>query len=120
VAGHFTNEDEAAAFLEEVRKKRQRYIRDQLQMILREIKRIDQKSIIDIALRECMKKKLFCATDFIDMVRYIERQRQIHMTIPTEKEGSIHSVNIEHESLFQTTSQKRDVNEYLAVLEGQA
>lgn len=120
VAGHFTNEDEAAAFLEEVRKKRQRYIRDQLQMILREIKRIDQKSIIDTALRECMKKKLFCATDFIDMVRYIERQRQIHITTPTEKEVSIHPVNIEHESLFQTTSQKRDVNEYLAVLEGQA
>ncbi|WP_235356920.1 IS21 family transposase [Bacillus alveayuensis] len=119
VVEYFTGTDTARIFLEEVRKKHQRYIRDQLQMILREIKRINQQGIIDMALKECMKKKLFCATDFIDMVRYIERQRQSYNTNQDKSGKPVKPLDGNDESFYQTMAQKRDVNEYLAVLEGQ-
>lgn len=101
----------------EIQKQYPRYIRDQLQMILRQIKRTNYQILIDSSLKECVVRELFCATDFIDMVHYIERQRQF----TKQKDNSqiaIKPLETHNESIFQTTTQKRDVNEYLSVLEG--
>lgn len=73
---------------------------------------------MDAALKECVNKRLFCATDFIDMVQYMNRQRQVYVTKPNENDVTIKSLYVQNESFIQTTTQKRDVNEYLSVLEG--
>ena len=118
VAGYFNDDELAQSFLKEVRSRHPRYIRDQLDMILRQIKRTKQQEIMDAALKECVNKRLFCATDFIDMVQYMNRQRQVYVTKPNENDVTIKSLYVQNESFIQTTTQKRDVNEYLSVLEG--
>lgn len=118
VAGYFNDDELAQSFLKEVRSRHPRYIRDQLDMILRQIKRTKQQEIMDAALKECVNKRLFCATDFVDMVQYMNRQRQVYVTKPNENDVTIKSLYVQNESFIQTTTQKRDVNEYLSVLEG--
>lgn len=103
----------------EIRSRYPRYIRDQLQMILRQIKRTEQQETINTALKECVDKKLYCATDFIDMVQYVERERQVHVTKQNKDNELVKPLYIQNKSFIHTTTQKRDVNEYLAVLEGQ-
>lgn len=45
VAGYFNDDELAQSFLKEVRSRHPRYIRDQLDMILRQIKRTKQQEI---------------------------------------------------------------------------
>lgn len=119
VAGYFRDYELAKSFLMEIRSRYPRYIRDQLQMILRQIKRTEQQETINTALKECVDKKLYCATDFIDMVQYVERERQVHVTKQNKDSELVKPLYIQNKSFIHTTTQKRDVNEYLAVLEGQ-
>ena len=117
VASNFSNKEKATIYLETIRDKRSRYIRDQLQMILKQIKTNNQK-VIDTALEECMDKHLFSATEFVDMVQYLNRQR--HVTVTEELKG-IQDSNLIHpssDSVLQTEIHKRDVQEYVSVLEG--
>ena len=74
VATSFSNESKAMVYLEKIRKARPRYIRNQLQLITKQIKQSDKK-IIDLALDECLNRQLFSATEFIDVVQYLNRQR---------------------------------------------
>src|SRR5690554_1883550 len=118
VADYFTDFDLAKAYITEIRKVYPRYIRDQLQIILRKIKQTKQQ-IIDLALAECVKKKLFCATDFVDMVIYIERQRQSYLTNQQDSDKVfIKPLEFQDESIYNTTTQQRDINEYITVLGG--
>nr|WP_245683845.1 IS21 family transposase [Vulcanibacillus modesticaldus] len=77
IAKHFEDVDLAYTFLQEIRKAYPRYIRDQLQIISKAIKDIDSKTL-DQALHESMKRKLFSATEFSDVVSYVKRQRQVN------------------------------------------
>ena len=120
VAGYFDDYETAKTFLEEIRSRFPRYIRDQLQMILRQIKQADQQEVINKALAACVQKKLFCATDFVDMVQYLERQRQLRVTKRVEDRNiTDKSLEIQNESIFYTTPQQRDIEEYLTLLEGE-
>jgi hypothetical protein len=49
-------------------------MRDQLQIILRETKQ-NSDELLSAALQECVRKKLYSATDFSDIVQYLKRQR---------------------------------------------
>ena len=118
VAAKFSDKYKAKIFLEKVRKERPRYIRDQLQMITKQIDQND-KNIIDTALDECINRELFSATEFIDMVQYLNRQRQVTVTHELEKKNQIKPIFPRNESILQTDTYKRDINEYISVLEGE-
>ncbi|MDY0406602.1 IS21 family transposase [Virgibacillus sp. 179-BFC.A HS] len=119
VVSGFTDEEKARWYLDEIYKRKQRYIRDQLQLISKQIKKYNQR-LLDLALEECMVKQLFSATDFSDVIQYLERQQGVTVTeeamysqenVPT----SLHPLG---DSIVQTNTQTRDINEYVSVLEG--
>jgi hypothetical protein len=122
VSQHFTDTKQAQQFLEEVRERYPRYIRDQLQIILKHAKKASQ-SLIDQALKECMRRQLFCATDFGDMMEYLERQRQKTVTEDscqqTTEQKTNQSIHRSPAITLQTDVEQRDVDQYLTVLEGQ-
>lgn len=119
VASHFDDYELAKSFLAEIRKRYSRYIRDQLQMMMKQIKRTENPGIINAALRACEEKKLYCGTDFVDMVRYIERQRQVHDTNRNKVyHMPIKPLETQNRPLFYTIPQQRNVDEYIALLEG--
>lgn len=118
VASYFSNSNKAKQFLQEIRKVRQRYIRDQLQMISKEIKKHNQE-LLDKALEECMKWQLFCATDFIDMVQYLNRQNVSSVNNEKRQIDDLKQFNYLSESVSQTKAQTRDIQEYVSVLEGE-
>ena len=117
VAANFSDKDKAAVYLQEIRKLRSRYIRDQLQIILKQIKN-NEKKVIDMALEECMRRQLFSATEFIDMVQYLNRQREGTVTKESQKIQDIKPIHPWSDSVLQTEIHKRDLEEYVSVLEG--
>ncbi|WNF35938.1 IS21 family transposase [Bacillaceae bacterium IKA-2] len=117
VAEKFENTDMALSFLETIKSAFPRYIRDQLQLISKEIK-CHEQSIINEALKECVNRKLFCATDFIDMVQYLDRQRQMIVTPPTDNDETTKILHENNQSLVNTKPATRDINDYLSVLAG--
>ena len=117
VASNFSNKSQAKVYLEKIREVRPRYIRDQLQLITKQIKQSD-KRVIDLALEECLERQLFSATEFIDVVQYLNRQRDDTVTKSLVDNKSIKSIHPWNDSVLQTEIHKRDVSEYLSVLEG--
>jgi len=71
VAGKFSDEPLAMNFLEEIWKRKSRYIRDQLQLIERVLDEFGP-SAAEQALHYCMKYRLYGATDFADAVRHFD------------------------------------------------
>jgi len=116
VASNFSDKDKAIAYLQEIRKSRKRYIRDQLQRISRQIG-LHQQELLDLTMEECFKQELFSATDFIDMIQYLDRQRYVP-AVNTRVRPDIKPIHPSSESILQTETFKRDVQEYLSVLEG--
>ncbi len=117
VASHFKNNELAIIYLTQIRMKYPRYVRDQFQLILKTIKNMEQQEVIDEALEACWQLKLFRATDFTDMVQYLERQRSIYMTKTVKQCNTAKKpVDYQSESILQISAEQRDINEYLAVL----
>lgn len=78
---------------------------------------MEQQEVIDEALEACWQLKLFRATDFTDMVQYLERQRSIYMTKTVKQCNTAKKpVDYQSESILQISAEQRDINEYLAVL----
>lgn len=117
VAEKFENTAAAHSFLQTIRSAFPRYIRDQLQLISKEIQ-LHEQSIVNEALHECIQRKLFCATDFIDMVRYRDRERQRVVTPSTDNDETIKTLHEINQSLVNTKPTTRNINDYLSVLEG--
>src|SRR5690625_4053878 len=117
VASYFSHKDDATRYLQTIRKHRSRYIRDQLQKILEQLKLLDQY-VIDVALEECMNKKMFSVTEFIDMVQYLNRQRGVTVTKEIKMNEAIEPIHSTSESVLHTEIHKRDVQEYVSMLEG--
>jgi transposase len=118
VAEQFDDIDVAFTFLKAVKTAFPRYIRDQLNLIARELKS-DDKPLVNEALRECVKQKLFCATDFSDMVRYLNRQRQVYSTVPTDNAEIIKTLHEMNQSLVTTKPATREIDDYVSVLAGE-
>ncbi len=117
VAHQFKDIELAYKFLDIVREKYPRYIRDQLQIILREI-RTNNEDILSAALGECIKRNLYSATDFSDIVSYVKRQRQVHDTV-TDNAKSVEQLNKISGWIMETEAQKREVDAYTVILEGE-
>lgn len=117
VASYFSDYDKAMNYLQAIRTRLPRYTRDQLQMIVNAMKNEEQKQI-DLALEECIKRGFYSATEFIDIVQYLNRQRQSNSYSNVAENDEIKPIHPWSESALQTNIQKRDIQEYLAVMEG--
>lgn len=115
VAHQFEDHDEALDYLEKLREKYPRYIRDQLQIILRETKQ-STGQITTAALKECIKRNLYSATDFSDVVSYLQRQRQKGDTV-ADTSGTESQLNSVSGWVMETEAQKRNIAAYTALLE---
>ncbi|WP_148302699.1 IS21 family transposase [Caldalkalibacillus mannanilyticus] len=117
IAEQFEDVNLAHRFLEEVRRTYPRYIRDQLQMISKTMKSIDTMTM-DLALKECMKRKLWSASEFHDAVEYVKRQRQVNIALSSKHD--MKPLNQWDQSLMEIKPRTRDVKEYIAILKGES
>ncbi|WP_308211990.1 hypothetical protein [Neobacillus cucumis] len=116
VANQFKDMEIAYEYLTILREKYPRYIRDQLQIILRETKQ-NSDEILSAALHECVRRKLYSATDFSDIVQYIKRQRQVRETVNDNAEN-VTPLNNFTGWILETEAPKREVDAYPVLLEG--
>ncbi|WP_242057294.1 Mu transposase domain-containing protein [Guptibacillus hwajinpoensis] len=115
VAKRFEETTMAFDYLDKLREKYPRYIRDQLQMILRETKQ-QNAQILTAALQECIKRNLYSATDFSDIILYLQRQRQDHET-PNDNAKIVSPLKSVSGWAMETEAQKRNVDTYTVLLE---
>ncbi|WP_228409560.1 hypothetical protein [Radiobacillus deserti] len=71
VKGSFNDPEKIQLFLEEIYKRYPRYIRDQLQIIQRAVKKY--QPFIHSALDVCIEQTLWSANDFHDVVNHLAR-----------------------------------------------
>src|SRR5699024_6105382 len=107
----------AKRYLEEIRKGRRRDMRDQLQLIMKHAK-LQEQIVLDRALEECRSRQLFSATDFVDMVHHLNRQRLERLTDEKKRESGLQPSQYWSEATVQAEAQTRDINEHDSVLEG--
>ncbi|GAA0496883.1 IS21 family transposase [Salinibacillus aidingensis] len=113
ISQEFRNTDKALLYLQEVHQRYPRYIRDQLEIISHAAKSVSS-DIRQEALDECVKRSLYSATEFRDVVSFLEKQLtsiKTEVEIPKEINGK----EADYESM---TPEKRDLAPYLEVLEG--
>ncbi|MGD6803497.1 hypothetical protein [Rossellomorea aquimaris] len=115
VANRFEETETAYDYLDTLREKYPRYIRDQLQMILKETKQ-NNEQLLTAALSECIKRNLYSATDFSDLILYLKRQRQVHDTT-NDKAETVSPLNSISGWVIETEAQKRNVDAYTVLLE---
>ncbi|MED3648869.1 IS21 family transposase [Halalkalibacterium halodurans] len=115
VANQFEETEVAYDYLAKVREKYPRYVRDQLQIILWETKQT-KEPILTAALHECIKRNLYSATDFSDIVIYVKRQRRSYETVNDSAE-TVSPLNSISGWIVETEAQKRKVDTYTALLE---
>lgn len=115
VSALFTHPLQARELLEIIRIEKPRYIRDQLQVIQKNIANIDA-SVTEKALNYCLKYKLFSATDFIDAVEHFTTLQTKEM--PSEANpAEIKPLNEVDRSKFKTKPEVRDFKSYQELLE---
>ncbi|GIP35919.1 hypothetical protein [Paenibacillus sp. J2TS4] len=86
VVQRFTDASEARRYLEEIRKQKPRYIRDQLQAIEKSVTVAGTKAA-DQALAYCLKNSLYRAADFADAVsHYKDKAQQQAVEKPTQSD----------------------------------
>ena len=117
VAQYFKENELAYEFLQTIRDKYPRYTRDQLQIILKEAK-ANNKEIVSAALNECVKRNLYSATDFSDVVSYLKRYRPTDDTVIKNNTEIVTPLGHVSEWVIETETQKREVDAYTAILEG--
>ena len=116
IAKQFEDVELAYTFLQEIRKAYPRYIRDQLQIVSKAIKDMDSKTL-NQALQESMKRKLFSASEFSDVVSYVKRQRQVDTEQSLKpKIKPLYQV----ESVLDTKPAIRDITGYVSILKGES
>lgn len=107
LTGHFTDEEKATHYLEELCKKFPRYKREQLAIIENVIH--DYGPQLDQSLEKCTQEKLYSANDFRDVARYLSSN-----TSPIA-ESRVHSIG-KHVSDIQVNT--RPLSTYVSILRG--
>lgn len=72
----FTHTEEITLFLEEIKKRYPRYMRDQLQIIRRVVK--EHSLLSDQALSRCIREKLWSANHLNDVAKHLDKTKNNH------------------------------------------
>ncbi|KKB37339.1 Integrase, catalytic region [Bacillus thermotolerans] len=115
IAEKFKNQELAHSYLKEIHRRYPRYIRDQLQLIGKEIK--SDPELIDEVLEMCINKGIYSATEFSDIVQYVKRQSQVDKDAPIV-ESNIVQLTDADKLTISTKPHTRNLDSYLEVLEG--
>lgn len=113
ISQKFKNEDKAKILIDEIRKEKPRYIRDQL-MVLDSVATASSDAAINKALDYCINNKLFSATDFKDAVNHYSKIVAQSDVIPPEIKGITESATNKISSKVQI----RSIEEYVKIMNG--
>jgi len=110
LSGHFEDPDKAKGYLEEIRKKMPRNIRDQALHIEKQIKRFDM-DIINRSLAFCVENKIFRATDFESVAEkfHAEKQQSMEPSTPI-------TINTLNHTEHKITPDKSDISDYQSLM----
>ena len=110
LSSHFEDPDQAKEYLEEIRKKMPRNIRDQALHIEKQIKRFDM-DVINRSLVFCIENKIFRATDFESVAEkfHAEKQQSMEPSIPV-------TINTLNHAEYKITPDKSDISDYQSLM----
>ncbi|WP_407703011.1 IS21 family transposase [Virgibacillus tibetensis] len=115
VASQFDDTETATDFLAEIHRRYPRYVRDQLDLISKVSKSVEVE-IRNEALKECIKRKIYSATEYNDVVQFVERQHQTKTKPKQSNEvKSLHGID---PKLVNIKPETREVERYLELLKG--
>jgi len=114
VSETFEDKKAATAFLTEIHQRYPRYVRDQLKIVLKASKAVDL-AIRNEALSECVKRGLYSAMEFSDVVAFVQRQRQ-YSSNQINVNGEIKTLHQVDPALMNTEPESRELDRYLDVL----
>lgn len=108
----------AKVFVDKLHVHKRRYIRDQLQIIEKNIEDVD-KTFVDRALNYCIKQKLYSATDFSDALKYF-KEITPNSNINTAIAASIDikPINTNDCEILKAKPEIRDIRVYQDILAG--
>lgn len=117
VSDKFKDPLKAFTYLSEIRKVFPRYMRDQLQMISKQCEQ-NNEHVLQEALNACLGMKLFSAGEFKDMIEHVKREQPITEQPSTHHDPVVQPIRSDQLDILQAKPSKRNVNEYLNILEG--
>jgi transposase len=118
ISSHFTDPEIAKMYIQELRRKYPRYLRDQLS-IIKKCMDVSSVDVLDDSLVLCMERNLFSANDFRDVVQLLKRQRQVNMNSPSAvAEYQSTSADVETLPLLSAEAKHRPLDQYVAIMEG--
>ncbi|MDM8102870.1 IS21 family transposase, partial [Oceanobacillus oncorhynchi] len=115
VSTYFDDKEMASDFLQEIHLRYPRYIRDQLSLILK-VSQTLAREIRNQALEECVARKIYSATEFRDVVEFIQRQAVSNQR-PQQVEG-IQTLHGMDDTLLQIKPKTRELDTYIELLKG--
>ncbi|MFB4166204.1 hypothetical protein ACE1TI_21050 [Alteribacillus sp. JSM 102045] len=113
-ADKFEDKSLALQYLAEVKERYPRYIRDQLQL-LNKLWGNFPSHYINQTLPLCIKRKLYSASEFHDMVKHLMVQHPVEATKPVDKIQALHQ---ESSYLLDMKPPTRDLSIYMDIMEG--
>ena len=113
-AAKFKNSSLALQYLDKVNNQYPRYIRDQLQLINKMWDKFPHE-FINEGLARCMEQKLYSATEFQDMIKFLTAQRPI---ASVKEPKNIQPLQGESSYLLDIKPPVRDIASYVAIMEG--
>lgn len=115
VANLFENVEEAHEYLKHIRICYPRYIRDQLQIIYREVQKVDP-IIMNQTLRFCLEERLYSATDFKDVLHHFIKEQAPITEIDKHEVKSLDYID---PFILKTKPETREITEYVSILKGE-
>lgn len=108
----------AKVFVDKLHEHKRRYIRDQLQIIEKNIRDVD-KVLVDKALNYCIKQKLYSATDFSDALKYYkEITPNSNLTTAIAGSVDIKPIDTKDSEILKAKPEVRDIRVYQDILIG--
>ena len=109
LVSHFEDQNEAAAYLDEISQRYPRYRRDQFAIIYKVIQQYPL--LIDTALTKCRKEKLYNANDFRDIAHHLDKLHDESI----EEVPSLYTSPSKHPNIKAST---RSLQAYTSILGG--
>lgn len=113
-ASKFNNSSLALQYLNEVNQRYPRYIRDQLQLINKMWNKYPHE-FINESLVKCVEQKLYSATEFRDMIKFLMTQDP---ATSVEEPKDIQLLHSESSHVLDIKPPIRDISPYLTIMKG--